>query len=266
MSADSQQYGSGLLRQIGVVGQRSVKRTLRQPAAIIPPIIFPLILLGISSAGLSKATSIPGFPADRYFDFLLVVPFMQGALFATTAAGLALGQDIEGGFLNRLALTPIRASALILGQMAGAAVLSSISATIYILVGLLAGVDFQSGIGGIVVLFVLAVATGVGFATIGAYFALRAGTAEAVQGLFPILFAALFLSTMNMPLDLIEKDWFHFLAKWNPVSAMIGGMRSLIIDSWDIGALWRDVAVLVALLTLGVTGSAIALRGRLTRT
>ena len=77
---------------------------------------LPLFLLAVNSAGLNAATQIPGFPTDSYLTFALAVPFIQGALFATMNSGQALAEDIENGFFNRLALTPMRGSALIAGS------------------------------------------------------------------------------------------------------------------------------------------------------
>ena len=98
-------------------------RTLRQPAQIVPALIFPLFLLAVNSGGLKDATNLPGFPTDSYLTFALAVPFMQGALFSVMNAGTDLARDIETGFLNRLALTPLRGAALLSGLLAGAVVL-----------------------------------------------------------------------------------------------------------------------------------------------
>ncbi|HKE81818.1 MAG TPA: hypothetical protein VKB54_21050, partial [Solirubrobacteraceae bacterium] len=70
------------LEQVGLVARRSVRRTMRQPALIVPTLVFPLFLLAVNSSGLSSATKLPGFPADSYLDFAITVAFMQGALFA----------------------------------------------------------------------------------------------------------------------------------------------------------------------------------------
>ncbi len=75
------------LTQVGLLARRAILRTSRQPAQIVFPILFPLILLGVNSSGLSAATKIPGFPAASYLDFALAVPFMQGALFAALNGG-----------------------------------------------------------------------------------------------------------------------------------------------------------------------------------
>lgn len=255
-----------LARQVQVLAWRNIRRTARQPASYVPAFIFPLLMMSINASGLADATRIPGFPADSYLDFALAMTFMQGALFATTTAGLSLGEDIEGGFLDRLALTPMRGAALVLGQLAGAIVVAIAASCWYLLVGVTFGVRLEAGWGGVPVLLVLAFATALAFSAIGAFMALRAGSGEAVQGLFPVLFATLFLSSATMPRDLIEKDWFRTITTWNPVSYMVEGVRSLIITGWDAEALLRDAAVLTGVIALGLYGCSRALRTRLART
>ena len=95
--------------EVGFIARRSVRRTLRQPALIVPSIVFPLLLLAVNASRPRRHEEHPGFPADSYLDFALVVTFMQGGLFAATTAGTELATDIETGFLNRLQLTPLRA-------------------------------------------------------------------------------------------------------------------------------------------------------------
>ena len=67
--------------------------------------------------------------------------------------------------------------------------------------------------------------------------ALRTGSGEAVQGMFPLFFVLLFLSSMKLPRNLIQTDWFRAVATWNPVSYLIEGIRSLLITGWDAEAL-----------------------------
>ena len=106
-----------LLAQVGEMARRSVTQTLRQPALIVPPILFPLCLLAVNVGGLDAATKLPGFPTDSYLNFAIAIPFMQGALFAAINAGSSLARDIETGFLKRLALTPMQRAALLLGNL-----------------------------------------------------------------------------------------------------------------------------------------------------
>ena len=255
-----------LLTQVGVLARRSVVRTLRQPSQVFPALAFPLFLLAINSGGLDEATKIPGFPTDSYLTFALGFTFVQGALFATMNAGTDLAGDVESGFLNRLALTPLRGAALLVGLLAGVVVLGLIQATTYCVAGVVAGADFASGAGGVAVIFALSMMITLGFGSVGSMIALRTGNGEAVQGMFPLLFVLLFLSSMALPRNLIEQDWFRTVATYNPVSYLIEGIRSLLVTGWDAEALALGFGIAAAIIVLGLLGASAALRTRLVRT
>ena len=252
--------------QVYHLARRSVVRQARQPANVVAPVIFPLGLLAVNSGGLQPATLIHGFPTNRFVAFALAVPFLQGALFATMNAGTDLARDIQTGFLNRLSLTPLKGVGLIVGQLAGVSVVALLQAIVYVAVGYAVGVDPKSGPAGVVVLLVLAVVIAIGFGAAGLFMALRTGSGESVQGLFPVLFVFLLISSMNFPRNLIEADWFRWLANVNPVSYLIEGVRSLIIEGWNGEALGLAFAIAVALLVVALGASALALRERMTRT
>jgi ABC-2 type transport system permease protein len=256
-----------LLRlQVGTLARRSVVRTLRQPAMVVPALFFPLLLLAVNSGGLQNATKLPGFPADRYLDFVLAVCFVQGGLFAANSAGTNVASDVETGFLNRLSLTPLRRSSLLVGQLAGVVALGLIQATTFLVTGVIAGAGIKSGVGGALVITALALLVSLGFGSIGAFVALRTGSGEAVQGIFPLMFAALFLSSMALPRNLIETDWFRTIATWNPVSYILEGIRSLVITGWDGEALALGFACAAGIALIALTAAAAALRTQMVRT
>jgi ABC-2 type transport system permease protein len=256
----------GFAIQVGMLARRSVVRTLRQPAMVIPSLTFPLILLAINAGGLNSATRIPGFPANSYLQFALAIPFVQGALFAANSAGTNVANDIETGFLNRLALTPLRRLALLLGQLAGIIVLGLIQALTFVVVGVIAGAGITTGVAGAVVIVALGLLISLAFGGIGAYVALRTGSGEAVQGVFPLMFAALFLSSVSLPRNLIDTDWFRTVATYNPVSYMLEGIRSLIITGWDGEALALGFACAGGVAAISIAASASALRTTMVRT
>jgi ABC-2 type transport system permease protein len=252
--------------QVYEMARRSILQTLRQPAMVIPPIVFPLIMMAINTGGLNAATNLPGFPADTYLDFAIAVPFMQCSLFACINAGAALARDVETGFLKRLAMTPMQRAALLIGHLGGVMVVALASALIYVVVGFAAGMDFQAGALGVPALIVLALLVALAFAALGAFVGLRSGSGETVQGFFPLFFVLLFLSSMSLPRPLIEQDWFRFIATYNPVSYLIEGIRSFIITGWDGEALALGFGIAVAVSVLAVTAASGALRTRLVRT
>ena len=167
-----------------------------------PTLVFPLFLLAVNASGLSYATKIPGFPTDSYLEFAITVPFIQGAIFAAIAAGTELATDVESGFLNRLQLTPLRRTAILAGQLAGATAVALIGALAYLAVGLVAGVSIHAGVLGAIVLVLYAVFAAVAFSGVGAALGARTGSAQAVQGAFPLIFVFFFLSSMNLPRNL----------------------------------------------------------------
>ena len=128
---------STLFVQVGMLARRSVVRTLRQPAMVVPSLVFPLMLLSINASGLDSATRLPGFPTDSYFQFALV---------SANSAGTNVDSDIESGFLNRLSLTPLRRVALMMGQLAGIVALGLIQAVTFLIIGVAFGAAIETGL------------------------------------------------------------------------------------------------------------------------
>jgi ABC-2 type transport system permease protein len=255
-----------LADQVFLLARRSVVRTIRQPANVIAPLLFPMMLLAVNSGGLKAETRLPGFPTNSFVAFALAVPFIQGALFATMNAGTDLARDIQTGFLSRLSLTPMRGIALLAGQLGGVVALGLVQAVVYLSVGLAVGVRFESGILGVLVLFAFAILVSLGFGALGAFAALRTGSGEAVQSLFPAFFVFLFLSSMNIPRNLIATTWFRDVATANPVSYLLECVRSLIIAGWDGEALALGFGIAAVIAVCSLALASWALRVRMART
>ena len=104
------------------------------------------------------------------------------------------------------------------------------------------------------------------FGAFGCAAALRTGSGEAVQSLFPLFFVFIFLSSSSLPRNLLRTGWFHAVANVNPISYLIEAFRSLYIYGWDATALWRGFAVVIGLTILALLAIGGALRTRLQRT
>ena len=221
--------------------------------------------MAVNAGGLASSTELPGFPTDSFLAFALAVPFIQGALFSTMNAGTDIARDVQTGFVNRLALTALRDWALLSGQLAGIVVLGVVQVVFYIVVGLAAGVRFESGPcrnrrparlrrrRGALVRRARRVARVPN----------RLGRDH--PGALPVLFVFLFISSMNAPRNLIEVGWFQTAATLNPVSYMIECVRSLIITGWD----WQALALGFGFASCSGSSfwlAARALRTRMTRT
>lgn len=252
--------------QLLLISRRSISRTFRQPVLVFPVVSFPLILLAVNAAGLASVTELPGFPTDRYINFAIIVCFVQGAMFAAINSGTELAGDIQGGFTDRLALTPARRWVVLAGATMGGTAIASMGTLLYVAVGLVFGVQFATGPAGALVLILLAIYVAFAFSGIGAWLAVLTGSPQAVQGIFPLLFVLLFLSTSNLPLDFITTDWFRTIAEWNPLSWLIDGMRGLVIGGWDMSTLLPAIAVATAVMLLFFALASAGLGRRVQRT
>lgn len=251
--------------QAATLARRAVIRTARQPANIVFPLIFPMLLFAVNSGGLRAETKLPGFPTDSFVAFAIAVPFIQGALLATVNANVEFARDIQTGFLNRLALTPVRGLVLLVGQLGGLLTIALVQAVFYLVVGYAFGVRLETGPAGWLMLLLLETVIALAFASFGTWAALRTGSTEAVQGLFPVFFVFLFLSSMNIPRNLIETDWFRWVATANPVSYLVEAVRALVIYDWYWEPILLGFAVAIGLSLVGFTLATHALIQRLAR-
>jgi ABC-2 type transport system permease protein len=251
------------LRVIGALGARSVKQTFRRPQLFAPIIIFPSLLLAIQTAGAGRAVDLPGFPpVDSFLDFMLAGAMIQSTMLAGNSGGIALAVDIEMGFTDRLLAAPISRFAMVLGRLAGTAALSALAAIWFLAVGLIFGAHIEEGIPGALLMILFVVLAGVAFGGIGAAVALRTGRASVVQGLFPLVFVILFLSSAFFPDNLMVQP-AATVAEYNPLSFIVEGIRDPVIStlSWD--AFWKAMGSLALIGALSIWLSALALRRRL---
>ena len=256
---------SGFGRQFGLLARRSIARTLRDPGTIAPALLIPLLLYFVIAAGLTKATSLPGFPTKSMPTFALTLAFVNGALSMVGSTGASIAADIETNFLDRLVLTPMRGAALLLAGLAGTIVLGLIQLGLFFGVGFAYGAHIEAGWKGGLVIAAMFLLADIGFGALGLFLGLRTGSGQAVQGVAPMMLVFLFLSSVIFPRNLISADWFYWIATVNPVSYLVEGIRSVFIFGWDKQALLYGFIFVVALVVLSLLGASAALRSRLAR-
>ncbi len=251
------------LRVIGALGARSVKQTIRRPQLFSPIIVFPTLLLAIQTGGAGRGVDLPGFPeVNGFLDFILAGAMIQATLLAANSGGIALAVDIEMGFTDRLLAAPISRYAIVLGRLVGTAVLGAFSAVWFIVVGLIFGVRFDEGVPGALVMIIFVSLSAVAFGGLGAAVALRTGKASVVQGLFPLVFVILFLSSAFFPANLMLEP-ASTVAEYNPLSFIVEGVRDPVISSLSIEAFAKAIGSILLIGGISVALSALALRQRL---
>ena len=169
---------------------------------------------------------------------------------------VALVTEIDLGYFDKLLAAPIRRSSIIFGRLAADLVRGLLGSTVVLCAGLALGAHMQSGVLGALVLVVMAALFGVGYAGFGILVALRTRNVQATNTSFLLFFPLLFLTPNFVPFDRLS-PLMETLARINPVSYVIVGLRSLVIDGWDAGKLAACMGVIVG---LGAVLTALSLR------
>lgn len=253
---------AGDARVVVALGSRSVKQTARRPQLAAPLIIFPSLLLAIQTGGAGRAVDLPGFPAvESFLAFMLAGAMVQSVLLAGNSGAIALALDIEMGFTDRLFAAPISRFGVVLGRLSGTAVLGAFTAIWFLAVGLVFGVTIEEGVLGAAWIIALVAAAALAFGAVVASIALRSGKASVVQGLFPVLFVILFLSSAFFPANLMLEP-AATAAEYNPLSFIVEGIREPIIGHFELGDQLKAIASIAGIGLLGLLLSSAAMRSR----
>ena len=251
------------LRVVAALGMRSVRQTFRRPQLIAPIVVFPTLLLAIQTGGAGAAVGLPGFPpVDSFLQFMLAGAMMQSLMLAGNSGGIALAVDIEMGFTDRLFVAPISRFTIVLGRLAGTAALGLFAGLWFLAIGLVFGAEIAGGVLGALVALSLTTVAAMSIGGIGSAIALRTGQASIVQGLFPLIFVVLFLSTAFFPAGLMVEP-ARTVAEYNPLSLVVEGIREPIIAGLDAGDLLAALAAIAGISALSLVLSVRALRHRL---
>jgi ABC-2 type transport system permease protein len=251
------------VRVVRALGLRSIRQTFRRPQLISPIVIFPTLLLALQTGGAGGAVNLPGFPpVQSFLQFMLAGAMMQSLMLAGNSGGIALAVDIEMGFTDRLFAAPIPRFAIVLGRLAGTAALGLFASLWFLAIGLIFGVTIEGGVAGALLAIALVTASALAVGGIGAAIALRTGSASVVQGLFPLVFVVLFLSSAFFPQELMIEP-AKTIALYNPLSFVVEGIREPMISGIEAGDTMRALLAILGIVVAGLVLSSRALRHRL---
>ena len=231
---------------------RSVRNTARDPAAWIPPMVFPLLLAAIYGAQFSRATELPGFPeVDSFLQFVLPASVLQGVSFFAGDAGVGMATDIQTGFFDRLVTSPSGRLSIFLGRLGGSMVFSAGLASFLIVVFWVFGAPVQGGLAAALALVVIAAVLAVAIGGFSLAVAIRTGSTEATQAMFPLTFVLVFVSSAFFPTELMD-GWYQRVAEVNPITLIVDPTRRIALDGFDLGdfgraLLWTGVVASVSL-------------------
>lgn len=238
------------MNEVLLLSRRAVKEIVKLPAATLPTLFIPLFFLAVNIGQVSKTFNSGNAPFLYGQDYVaFAVPVSLVFAVSTATSGLALVTDIDLGYFDKLLVAPIRRTSIVLGRLAADFVRGLVTSTLVLLLGLAFGMRIASGIGGAVLVVLLAALWGVAYAGIGQAIALKTRNVQTTNASFIVFFPLLFLTPNFVPFELLAEP-MQTLARLNPVSYVIEGLRSLILQGFVLHDVLVCLLVIVASATL----------------
>ena len=234
------------------VAERSLRLIPRLPATFIPSLVMPVFFTVAFSGPFAALVNIPGFPTQEILDWVVPFTALQGCAFAGLTTGLGVARDLETGFYDRMLLSPAPRMSLLAGSLVAAVLRATIALVLMIVVGLVAGAHFREGLVGIAVLAL----AGLGLALVASAWAiglaLRFKTMQAAPLMQMGVFLSIFLSTAQMPLELLT-GWLADVARYNPLTKILALARQGFLGDVTLAVTGEGVVALAGMfLVLGL--------------
>ncbi|WP_394247855.1 ABC transporter permease [Arthrobacter pityocampae] len=155
-------------------------------------------------------------------------------------------------------------SALLLGLMVADLVLVMAWCVPVLLLGFLVGVEFVTGVAGVLAFIVIAGLWGLAFTGSPYAITLQTGSPAAVNAAFLLFFPFAFLTTSFLPQDALT-GWLATIADYNPITYLLATLKSLISDGWVWDDLWPGLLAIAVVGAASFTLAFATLRGRVSR-
>ena len=201
----------------------------------IPLFFFAVILGSVSNIARSA------FGVENFIAFQVPVAILQAVAGAASVSGIAMVTDIERGYFDKLLLTPTSRWSIITGRILVDVIRGALFTLLVVTIGLVVGSGLKTGVAGGAMIVLVGALFGGGFSGIRISIALRTGSAQAAQAGFLLFFPLLFLAPAFTPLSIYD-DWLRIIAKLNPVTYILRGLRVLMLGGWD----WAQIGYMFA--------------------
>ena len=146
--------------------------------------------------------------------------------------------------------------------MLAASVIAAVQIVYFLVLGVAFGAEIKGGVLGVACVMAIGIVAGTGFGALGVLIAIRARSASTVQGIFPLVFVVLFISSAFFPLELLSSP-ADVIAQYNPLSFIAEGLRQPIAFSNEAWPVLEGLLAASVMTVAAIALSLLALRGRL---
>lgn len=234
---------------VGVLAKRNLIRLFRMPSILVPMIVMPLFFVIAFTGSFDGISRVEGYPTAKIINWVAAFALLQGASFAGVGTAGAMANDLDNGFIDRLLVSPIRRSTILIAPLVYTAVRATIPITVVLIASLLQDADFPGGIVGLLLVFVGGVGGALVLGAFGLAVVLRMGDIKAMAVVQMVSFLLMFPSIGQVPIALLQ-GWMKTVARINPVTNVMRMIRQGFLGE----VTWADTWPGLLVLAIGLAG------------
>lgn len=228
------------------VATRSLLLIPRLLATFVPSLIMPVLFAVVFTGAFAGLARLPTFPTNDIANWFVPIAAMMGSGFAGISTGMGVARDLEIGFYDRFLASPAPRRALLGGAILAAMLRALLPLSLLVVVGWLLGASLPGGPLGLLSL----AGAGIGLAALAGAWSVGIGLRFKTQQSAPLmqvgLFLAMFMSTLQMPLHLLD-GWLHDVARWNPVTQLFDMARQGFLGEVTWETTWPGLLALAGM-------------------
>jgi ABC transporter DrrB family efflux protein len=212
-----------LLASTLVVAKRALKKFMRTPQLVVLGTIQGVMFLLIFRYVFGGAIGVAGID---YVNFLVPGFITTGVLFGGMGASIAMAEDMEQGFVDRLRSLPMPRSSVLTGRSVADTVIQAWSTTLMVIIGFVVGFRIHGTVGAAILAYLLLIVFGFAFEWLFLTLGMVAGNAQAAQGMALLVFPFTFISSAFVPVQSMP-GVLKVIAEHQPITFMVNAVRTL---------------------------------------
>ena len=228
---------------VEILTRRALMRLVRMPSVLIPMLVMPAFFAVSFTGSFEGVTQLEAFPTDEFMNWIAAFAMVQGSIFAGIGSAGAMAQDIDNGFIDRLLVSPIWRSTIIVGPLAHTAIRAVIPVTVVLLIGIAGGLEFPGGVAAVFMAYVAGIGAALALGALGLAVVLHIGNIRAMAIVQILAFGLMFPSIGQVPLSLMT-GWLRDVARMNPATNVIRMARQGFIGDVSWADTWPGLLVI----------------------
>lgn len=233
MSIERAEGLSAELRVVRGLSMRWFRELSLSPlGAVVLLGVKPIVWYVLFGSLFERVTMLPGFPAEDYKAFILPGVAALMAIEYVVLGGQCIVDDISTGFIGKMWAAPVSRASVVVARVIVMSTMSVIQVSFLFVLAYADGVTLATGAAGAVALAALIALLTVATTALSLFvaYAIKYEFAFSIVTSFLVL-PVLFVSNAFVPTSFMP-GWLETAAELNPVSVVISGMRTLVLDGW----------------------------------